>query len=144
MNAIVVPGKSLLKTSGILIIIAGGIGILISAIGLLGGVAATSMGVELIDEFGVDGQTMLLDSVVSFFVCGFQLFMGIFGLINCEKLEKANICMILGILAIVLAIANVFTESYMFGVLGILFPILYLQGALKNKKAAKTQVPAEV
>ena len=73
----------------------------------------------------------------------FQLIAGIMGVKNCNKPEKAQSCLVMGIIVALLSVAgnvisNVLGSS--FNILsyatGLIIPVLYIIGAAKNKTSA--------
>lgn len=129
-------GSGFLKVTGILMIIGGGISIIMSIIAVLG-VAAL---VYISD--GEASSAMLYASVALMVVSAVsQLVAGIIGVVNCKKPEKAGVCMAWGIIVAVLCIAGTILNSAGGGsfsilslVLGLVLPILYIIGAVFNKK----------
>lgn len=129
-------GSGFLKVTGILMIIGGGISIILSIIAVLG-VAAL---VYISD--GEASSAMLYASVALMVVSAVaQLVSGIIGVVNCKKPEKAGVCMAWGIIVAVLCIAGTILNSAGGGsfsilslVLGLVLPILYIIGAVFNKK----------
>lgn len=70
-----------------------------------------------------------------------QLVAGIIGVVNCKKPEKAGVCIAWGVIVAVLCIAGTILNSAGGGsfsilslVLGLVLPILYIIGAVFNKK----------
>ena len=129
-------GSGFLKVTGILMIIGGGISIILSIIAVLG-VAAL---VYISD--GEASSAMLYASVALMVVSAVaQLVAGIIGVVNCKKPEKDGVCMAWGIIVAVLCIAGTILNSAGGGsfsilslVLGLVLPILYIIGAVFNKK----------
>lgn len=129
-------GSGFLKVTGILMIIGGGISIILSIIAVLG-VAAL---VYISD--GEASSAMLYASVALMVVSAVaQMVAGIIGVVNCKKPEKAGVCMAWGIIVAVLCIAGTILNSAGGGsfsilslVLGLVLPILYIIGAVFNKK----------
>ena len=73
----------------------------------------------------------------------FQLIAGIMGVKNCDKPEKAQSCLVMGVIVAILSVAgniisNVLGSS--FNILsyatGLVIPVLYIIGAVKNKELA--------
>ena len=68
--------------------------------------------------------------------------MGVFGVKNCNKPEKANVCLIFAIIAIVFlvvnGVVNLFTDGAFnwYSIILFVLPVLYLIGAIMNKNAA--------
>lgn len=129
-------GSGFLKVTGILMIIGGGISIILSIIAVLG-VAAL---VYISD--GEASSAMLYASVALMVVSAVaQLVAGIIGVVNCKKPEKAGVCIAWGVIVAVLCIAGTILNSAGGGsfsilslVLGLVLPILYIIGAVFNKK----------
>ena len=129
-------GSGFLKVTGILMIIGGGISIIMSIIAVLG-VAAL---VYISD--GEASSAMLYASVALMVVSAVsQLVAGIIGVVNCKKPEKAGVCIAWGVIVAVLCIAGTILDSAGGGsfsilslVLGLVLPILYIIGAVFNKK----------
>lgn len=129
-------GSGFLKVTGILMIIGGGISIIMSIIAVLG-VAAL---VYISD--GEASSAMLYASVALMVVSAVsQLVAGIIGVVNCKKPEKAGVCIAWGVIVAVLCIAGTILNSVGGGsfsilslVLGLVLPILYIIGAVFNKK----------
>lgn len=129
-------GSGFLKVTGILMIIGGGISIIMSIIAVLG-VAAL---VYISD--GEASSAMLYASVAFMVVSAVaQLVAGIIGVVNCKKPEKAGVCIAWGVIVAVLCIAGTILNSVGGGsfsifslVLGLVLPILYIIGAVFNKK----------
>ena len=128
------PGKIYLKTAGILFLVYGGIGLLISAIIFI-------------------YYIIIFEAIVFFLSSLFTFIVGLIGIINCAQTKNVNLCLVLAIISIVL---NVFgpvsaitvspSLTLAYGIMtygtvynlvgGIPFSILYLIGVIKNKKAA--------
>ncbi len=71
----------------------------------------------------------------------FQLIAGIMGVKNCEKPEKAQSCLIMGVIVAILSVAgNVISNvlGSQFSIInyatGLIIPVLYIIGAAKNKE----------
>jgi len=127
-----------LKVTGILMIIGGSLGFIFSIIAVLG----VALVVALAEAAGVDAKAGLLtfaailaivSSVVSFIA-------GIIGVKNAAKPEKAQTCIVFGILCIVLSILGqilTMVAGGSFNVVGLftglVIPVLYLIGAFQNK-----------
>jgi hypothetical protein len=130
------PGKGLLKVAGIIMIILGSamLGILVN-------------GVVILFTGTADRHIAFL--LLGAGVCGIIQFpAGIVGVINCNKPEKATTCFVWGIIAVISAMICIVlisaeeismdTFAEMFNIYMLLFtlPILYLIGAILNRKAA--------
>jgi len=140
------PGKGFLKVVGILMIIGGGIGFLANLV-----------------SFSTSGNARLL---ITLLLAAYELFLGIMGVINADKLEKARLMFALAIPFFALPVISVIINytalssipafsdilpGYMAdsiasfirvglvigAVLGFTYPILYLVGAVKNRNAAR-------
>lgn len=129
-------GSGFLKVTGILMIIGGGISIIMSIVAVLG-IAAL---VYISD--GEASSAMLYASVALMVVSAVaQLVAGIIGVVNCKKPEKAGVCIAWGVIVAALCIAGTILNSVGGGtfsilslVLGLVLPILYIIGAVFNKK----------
>ena len=131
MNA---PGKGLLKVSGILLII-------FAVIGAIGGLAVGGLAIAA----GAPGLAILM--VLSVFAgVALNLIAGILGVKNADKPEKAQVCFILGVVMVALQVISAVisiagrTFQWYSVVIGLVLPILYLVGALKNKEVSTTGV----
>lgn len=127
-------GKGFLKVIGILMIIGGGISIIIGILALVGASALAavlgSIGLWYVATFLVLAGAAL------------ELAAGIVGVKNCDKPEKANVCIVMGILVAVFSILGNILSSVagsdfnVFSMLsGLLLPILYIAGAVMNKQS---------
>ena len=70
-----------------------------------------------------------------------ELVAGIIGVVNCKKPEKAVVCIAWGIIVAVLSVAGTILNSVGGGtfsvfslLLGLVLPVLYMIGAVFNKK----------
>lgn len=124
-----------LKVTGILMIIGGGLSIILGIIAMLGvALIVSALGTEEMLGLLIFATILaLLGAIVS-------LVAGILGVANAAKPEKANICIVFGILAAVLSVlGNVLTAtsggtfSVFNLILGLVLPVLYLIGAFQNK-----------
>ena len=128
--------NALLKVTGILMIIGGIAGIVVSIIAMLGVGALALL---------VGGAVGLLMFAVILSLVGsvIQLIAGIVGNKNAAKPEKAGVCIIFGIVTLALSLlGNILTmagggsfNALSLG-LGVVIPILYLVGAFQNKSKA--------
>lgn len=130
-------GKTMLKVVGILYIIFSGISILVGLLAMMGGgmIAAGGdmMGTGVGAVAAIAGVVMILSSV-------FGLIVGIIGVKNCAKPEKAQVCFVLGIILIVLAAFSLISAfsgdgNIFSGLIGLVLPILYTLGAYWNKQS---------
>ena len=129
-------GSKFLKVTGILMIIFGALALILSIVAAIG--LATLAALDLNTwEYTAAVILMLVGSI-------FELIAGIVGVKNCNKPEKAGTCMVWGIIVIALSVlSNVLTLvgnpdnfSIVNLLTGLVIPVLYLIGAVMNKKAA--------
>ena len=129
-------GRKFLKVTGILMIIGGAFGIIGGIIAMIGAgalaaVLETSAGGLML------ASTLILASAV------FQLIAGIMGVKNCDKPEKAQSCIVIGVIVAILSVAGNVISNVLgsdFNIInyatGLIIPVLYIIGAVKNKEAA--------
>ena len=134
------PGRGKLKVTGILYIIFGDLGLLLSLALLAGGglllaAGAGTVGIALGAVAGILGAITVLTAV-------FYLILGILGVRNCDKPEKCGVNFVLGIIVLVLVViglvVNVATtgpSGALSSVVGLVLSILYVMGAKENKDA---------
>lgn len=134
------PGRGKLKVTGILYIIFGALGLLLSLALLAGGglllaAGAGTVGIALGAVAGILGAITVLTAV-------FYLILGILGVRNCDKPEKCGVNFVLGIIVLVLVViglvVNVATtgpSGALSSVVGLVLSILYVMGAKENKDA---------
>ena len=129
-------GRKFLKVTGILMIIGG-------AFGIIGGIVAMIGAGALAAVLETSAGGLMLASVLILASAVFQLIAGIMGVKNCDKPEKAQSCLVMGVIVAILSvsgniISNVLGSS--FNILsyatGLIIPILYIIGAVKNKELA--------
>ncbi len=128
-------GSGFLKVTGILMIIGGGLSLILGIVSLLGLAVLAS----LLDDYGlwVFAAVLALVGVI------IELVTGIVGCVNCKKPEKATVCLVWGI---IVAVINVVSEilsvvaggefSVVSLILGLVLPVLFIIGAVLNKKQA--------
>ena len=126
-------GRGFLKVCGILMIIGGALGIILNIVVLLLGAGA---GEALLIVAGIIGA---IGGII-------ELITGIMGVKNSAKPENAGKCLVWGIITLVVAVvANVITwiagnasAGTIIGTIltGFAIPILYIIGAVLNKKSA--------
>ena len=131
------PGRGKLKVTGILYIIFGALGLLLSLALLAGGglllaAGAGTVGIALGAVAGILGAITVLTAV----------FYLILGVRNCDKPEKCGVNFVLGIIVLVLVViglvVNVATtgpSGALSSVVGLVLSILYVMGAKENKDA---------
>ena len=130
-------GRNFLKVTGILMIIGGAIGLILSIIALLGvGALDYLSGGAVAGLLYASGIVALLGSVLEFVA-------GIVGVANSKKSHKATTCLVWGIivaamtvLSTILALAggNSFGNQIASLLIGLVLPVLYIIGAVMNKK----------
>ncbi|MCI6980297.1 MAG: hypothetical protein MR918_07020 [Clostridiales bacterium] len=129
-------GSKFLKVTGILMIIFGALALILSIVAAIG--LATLAALDLNTwQYTAAVILMLVGSI-------FEMIAGIVGVKNCNKPEKAGTCMVWGIIVIALSVlSNVLTLvgnpdnfSIVNLLTGLVIPVLYLIGAVMNKKAA--------
>lgn len=129
-------GRKFLKVTGILMIIGG-------AFGIIGGIVAMIGAGALAAVLETSAGGLMLASALILASAVFQLIAGIMGVKNCDKPEKAQSCLVIGVIVAILSvsgniISNVLGSS--FNILsyatGLIIPVLYIIGAVKNKEPA--------
>ena len=129
-------GRKFLKVTGILMIIG-------AAFGIIGGIIAMIGVGALAAVLETSAVGLMLASVLVLASAVFQLIAGIMGVKNCDKPEKAQSCLVMGVIVAILSvsgniISNVLGSS--FNILsyatGLVIPVLYIIGAVKNKEPA--------
>ena len=127
-----------LKVTGILMIIGGSLGIIFGIIAVLGvGALALALGSEA--NMGL----LVLSSILVLLGGIISLIAGIVGVKNAAVPEKAQTCIVFGILAAVVSVGGNLlkvaggSKFSLFGMLyGLVLPVLYLIGAFQNKNKA--------
>ena len=131
-------GHKFLKVTGILMIIGGALSAILGIIAVLSVVALAYIA-SAHSEAG-----MLYASTILFLVSGIvELIAGIIGVINAEKPQKAKTCIVWGALVAVLSVAGTILGvagggdfSVFSLILGLVLPVLYIIGAVKNMQSA--------
>ncbi len=131
-------GHKFLKVTGILMIIGGALSAILGIVAVLG-VAALAYIASAQTEAG-----MLYASTILLLISGVvELIAGIIGVINAEKPQKAKVCIVWGALVAILSVAGTilgvvggsdFSVSGL--VLGLVLPVIYIIGAVKNMQSA--------
>ena len=129
-------GRKFLKVTGILMIIG-------AAFGIIGGIIAMIGVGALAAVLETSAVGLMLASVLVLASAVFQLIAGIMGVKNCDKPEKAQTCLVMGIIVAILSVAgNVISNvlgsdfnAFNYAT-GLIIPILYIIGAVKNKEPA--------
>ena len=127
-------GRKFLKVTGILMIIGG-------AFGIIGGIVAMIGAGALAAVLETSAGGLMLASALILASAVFQLIAGIMGVKNCDKPEKAQSCLVMGVIVAILSvsgniISNVLGSSFdiLSYATGLIIPILYIIGAVKNKE----------
>ena len=129
-------GRKFLKVTGILMIIGG-------AFGIIGGIVAMIGAGALAAVLETSAGGLMLASALILASAVFQLIAGIMGVKNCDKPEKAQSCIVIGVIVAILSVAgnvisNVLGSDFniMSYATGLIIPVLYIIGAAKNKTSA--------
>ena len=129
-------GRKFLKVTGILMIIGG-------AFGIIGGIVAMIGAGALAAVLETSAGGLMLASALILASAVFQLIAGIMGVKNCDKPEKAQSCLVIGVIVAILSvsgniISNVLGSNFnIFSyATGLIIPVLYIIGAVKNKEPA--------
>lgn len=130
-------GQKFLKITGILMIIGGAVSFVLAIIALVGVAALVAMlGAEGGGLLYLSAGLLLAGAVAEFIA-------GIIGVKNCAKPEKANTCITWGIIVAafclvgnILSVVGGDDKIDVFSMLlGIALPVLYIVGAVLNKKS---------
>ena len=129
-------GRKFLKVTGILMIIGG-------AFGIIGGIVAMIGAGALAAVLETSAGGLMFASVLILASAVFQLIAGIMGVKNCDKPEKAQSCLVMGVIVAILSVAGNVTSSVLGSsfnitsyVTGLVIPVLYIIGAVKNRETA--------
>lgn len=129
-------GRKFLKVTGILMIIG-------AVFGIIGGIIALIGSGALAAVLETSAGGLMLASTLILVSAIFQLIAGIMGVKNCDKPEKAQTCLVMGIIVAILSIAGNVTSNVLgsdFNIFsyatGLIIPVLYIIGAAKNKETA--------
>ena len=129
-------GRKFLKVTGILMIIGG-------AFGIIGGIVAMIGSGALAAVLETSAGGLMLASALILASAVFQLIAGIMGVKNCDKPEKAQSCLVMGVIAAILSVAGNVISNVLgsdFNIInyatGLIIPVLYIIGAVKNKEPA--------
>lgn len=130
-------GAGFLKITGILMIIGGVLSIILAIIAILG-IAALAY----ISDGVISSGLLYAAGVLSLVSALAQLIAGIVGVKNCKKPDKAKSCIVWGVIVAVLCIAgSILTVAggssfpVVSCIVGLVLPVLYIIGAVKNKAA---------
>ncbi len=129
-------GRKFLKVTGILMIIG-------AAFGIIGGIIAIIGVGAMAAVLETSAGGLILASVLILASAVFQLIAGIMGVKNCDKPEKAQSCLVMGVIVAILSVAGNVTSSVLGSsfnitsyVTGLVIPVLYIIGAVKNRETA--------
>lgn len=129
-------GRKFLKVTGILMIIGG-------AFGIIGGIVAMIGAGALAAVLETSAGGLVFSSVLILASAVFQLIAGIMGVKNCDKPEKAQSCIVIGVIVAILSVAGNVISNVLgsdFNIInyatGLIIPVLYIIGAVKNKEPA--------
>ena len=129
-------GRQFLKVTGILMIIGG-------AFGIIGGIVAMIGAGALAAVLETSAGGLMLASALILASAVFQLIAGIMGVKNCDKPEKAQSCIVIGVIVAILSVAGNVISNVLgsdFNIInyaaGLIVPVLYIIGAVKNKELA--------
>ena len=129
-------GRKFLKVTGILMIIS-------AAFGIIGGIVAMIGAGALAAVLETSAGGLMLASALILASAVFQLIAGIMGVKNCDKPEKAQSCMVIGVIVAILSVTGNVISNVLgsdFNIInyaaGLIVPVLYIIGAVKNKEPA--------
>ena len=129
-------GRKFLKVTGILMIIGG-------VFGIIGGIVAMIGAGALAAVLETSAGGLMLASALILASAVFQLIAGIMGVKNCDKPEKAQSCIVIGVIVAILSVAGNVISNVLgsdFNIInyatGLIIPVLYIIGAVKNKELA--------
>jgi len=148
MNA---PGKSLLKVCGILMIIFAAIALVVVVIGFIGYSVMDNPEVkQAMEQAALQTGTAvasksdtLISLLISTLAVVLEMAAGILGIRNCNRPDKAQSCFIMGVIIIGYQLANAIyatiagSFSIITTIIGLILPVLYVWGALKNKQVSQ-------
>ncbi|MCK5130294.1 MAG: hypothetical protein KAQ68_10595 [Clostridiales bacterium] len=125
-------GKVLLKVTGILSIIGGVMTIIISFV-------ATGSAQMLTLSMGIYDAELTIGAVILLISGILLLALGILGIKYCAKPQKATLLLISGAIIAALSVASmILTEELIGGIIGLALSVLFIIGAVMNKKSAST------
>lgn len=134
------PGKGLLKVTGILFIIWGLINAVITILGFAGvGAISSFLGMANNNTTAAGTIGGILTGVLVLMLIGalFEIIVGAVGVSNSEKPRNASICITLAVIMIILQLVTGFVGVFNWiSIIGLLLPILYLIGAIRNRSSA--------
>lgn len=143
------PGKTLLQVVGIILVVIGVLALLVSLINIavLGMTGSGEVGEIMEQSLAAKGATMA-DYKASVYIMTagalLNLVIGIIGIASCNKIQRAGICFVCGIILIVWQLGTDAYSAVTSGItgmgivsiiIGLILPLLYFWGALKNRQA---------
>lgn len=143
------PGKTLLKVVGIIMVVLGVLSFLFNLINFaaIGMIGEGELGEILEQTLTAQGVT-IEEYQISVYVTAAGALLntaaGILAIANCNKIRKAGVCFICGILLLLWQLGNDAYAAVTSGVtvlsvinmaVGLVLPLLYFWGALKNRQA---------
>ncbi|HHX37707.1 MAG TPA: hypothetical protein GX717_06985 [Clostridiaceae bacterium] len=127
--------NKLLKISGILLIIGGGIGVILGILGLVATIGFAALG------GGTFAALLIIAVVLAILGSVISLVTGILGVKYSARPDKAQICIVFGIITIAINVLSIILTvvgdgdfSAMSALTGLVVPVIYLVGAFQNKK----------
>jgi len=148
------PERNMMVFVVSIIMTAGG-GLVLLAVLMLLGMVALINSLDTSGEFPADLMALVVTGIIASAVSGvIELIVGIYGIRNSSKPDKADVLIMLGILISVVTLANLVITFKMYqqlmlytgagmssaftGVLGFILPVLFLIGAVNMKRQART------
>lgn len=135
-------GKGLLKVVGILMIIGGAISIIMSIVAIAGVGALTYLADGDLSSAQLNPTIIYTSCVVMILGSVAELIAGIIGVKNCTKPEKATSCLVFGIIVAIFNLLGIIIGAvggsgfnFMSLVTGLVLPVLFIVGAVMNKKS---------
>ncbi len=141
-NSKTLRGRKFLKVVGIIMVVFGGMAIL----GGLGNLLTIRELEYILWELSMPYEYAIYSIIINFISAITMLTTGIIGIVFSERKDKANLCMVFGIINLVIvsfplivgvAMTNIFVIiiGIMSMILNSVLPILFLVGAVKNKNS---------
>jgi len=141
------PGRAMLKVTGILYIIFGGMSIIMALLALLGAIVMQEPGAHYYfdaDLIEAGAGYVFLISLIMLVQSGFSVFLGIMCVAHCDKVERGSFLRIIIIIHMVFLVASVILDPSLLTVIAFIVPIIAIVGASKNAKAAEyPQLPLQ-
>ena len=147
------PGKTLLQVVGILLVVFGVLSFLLSLVNIATlGMMDGELGDIMEQSLAATGITMEAYKISIYLTTAasvLNLIIGIIGIANCNKIKRANICFICGIILLIWQLGNDAYTAVTTGfsgamiisvIIGLILPVLYFWGAVKNRQALQDGV----